>query len=100
MKEQDNYSNNITNQSNILPLSLQNDNKDNQLTNKNIQFNNFNQIASPISTNLNLNLNNIQNFTDFPLMGGPNQTPDKLNTNQIQPDILNFATQNLSLIHI
>ena len=97
MKEQDNYSNNTTNQSNILQLSLQNDNKDNQLTNNNIQFNNFNQIASTINTNLNLN--NIQNFTDFPLIGSPNQTPDKLNTNQIQPDILNFATQNNNNIY-
>ena len=85
MKEQDNYSNNP---SDILSFSLQNDNKDNQSTNNNIQFNNFNQMPQ-----INANLN-IQNFNEFPLIGNQNQTADKLNNNQIQTDLLNFNQQN------
>ena len=54
MKEQDNCSNIITNQSNNNSLSLSNDNNNKSVPN-NIQLNNFNQIQSNINTNLNIN---------------------------------------------
>ena len=54
MKEQDNYNNIITNQSNNNSLSLSNDNNDKSFSN-NIQLNNFNQIQSNLNTNLNIN---------------------------------------------
>ena len=54
MKEQDNYNNIITNQSNNNSLSLTNDNNDKSFSN-NIQLNNFNQIQSNLNANLNIN---------------------------------------------
>ena len=84
MKEQDNYNKNITNQSNIASLSMENDNQENQISKNNIQLNNFNQ-------NTNKNINNISSLNQIP------------GINSIQPQIssdtnlgLNSITQNIS----
>ena len=62
MKEQDKYNNDIAGQSNINILSLKNDKNDKQLSNTNIQLNNFNQI---LNINSNLNINNIVKSNQF-----------------------------------
>ena len=117
MKEQDNFNNSITNQSNITSL-LSNDNNK-QFSNNNSQLNNFKQIPYSINSNLNLNnlgslnqneninnninqifyTNNInqninnQHINEFPFIKNINPKKDEIN-NHIHPKNININKQN------
>ena len=118
MKEKDSYNSNIIGQRNMTSLSLLNDNNARQISNDNIQFNNFNQIQQNINSNLNINnivsllpgLNNVrvpieieenlgqninvnnQNInSEFPLIEEKNQNKEALNNiNNQNNNIYNF----------
>ena len=120
MKEQDNYNNIFTKQSNMNSLSLSNDNNDKTFSNNNIQLNNFNQIPSNLNSNLNinnlvslaqasnLNKNNIlfdnnttqnetgKNINEFPLIEENNHKNEILNNlNNQNNNIYNNQNNNI-----